>query len=267
MWIALGAFALSIQTKFLLFEYLKIDLLDYFSFFATLFLYALHRLIGFYKLSACDRPLRFVYLHQSVFFFKILAGSAACLSFLLFLFLPRTVQYLTLLPIILSAGYALPFLPGKRRLRDLSYVKFLLVGLSWAWVTVVLPAAGHKVFNDKLIWIMFVARFSFITAIAITFDIRDLEIDRQQRVRTMPALVGIPATKAMALLFLVIMVSSVWLNYQLGFYTVHHVIAFCISVFFTGVLIIHAKTCYADYYYSGLLDGMILLQAILILMM
>jgi 4-hydroxybenzoate polyprenyltransferase len=243
---------------------LKVDKVDFFIFFATLFLYSLHRLIGIYKLNHAGQPLRFAYLQQLQIFFTLWTGGAGLTSLIFFLLLPSNVQLLALLPIVLSAGYALPFLPGKRRLRDLAYLKVLLVALSWAWVTIILPAAQYNFWYNLPVCIMFLSRFCFIFAIAITFDIRDLHIDQLQQVRTIPTKFGIKNTKFLAISFLILMLIFTWINYQLDTYNLQQFLALSLSAILTATLILFVKTHYNDYYYSGLLDGMILLQAVLI---
>lgn len=243
---------------------LKVDKVAFFTFFATLFLYSLHRFIGIYKLNHAGQPIRFVYLQQPQIFFTLWTVAAGLMSLVFFLLLPRNIQFLALLPIVLSAGYALPFLPGKRRLRDLAYLKVLLVAFSWAWVTIILPAAQYDFWYNLPVCILFLARFCFILAIAITFDIRDLHIDQLQQVHTIPSQFGIKNTKLLALSFLILMLLFTWINYQLETYNLQQFLALLLSAILTATLILFAKTHYNDYYYSGLLDGMILLQPVLI---
>lgn len=240
-------------------------MLDIFVFFATLSLYSLHRIIGVFKLKPAEQPIRFSYLAQFRPFFNTITGISILVSLFLFLLLPPGIQLLTLIPVFLSAGYAIPFLPGKRRLRDLAYLKVLLVAFSWAWVTVILPSKTNKELNYYLpIFIMFATRFLFIFAIAITFDIRDLQLDQLQQVKTIPTKLGIINAKLLIISCLLIMICCALFNYQLGIYTLPNVIALVFSGIMTGILILFAKPHYHDYYFSGLLDGMILLQAILI---
>lgn|GEM_PF-216508 len=267
IWIALGAFALCLQTKWLLMRDLSLNFLDGFVFFSTLFLYTAHRIIGLQKFNVAAPPTRFSYLYQFKIFFYIWMTVAALASCILFFKLPQNVQWLTILPMLLSAGYALPLLPNKKRLRDLSYFKILLVALAWAWVTVVLPVVAHGLWYNLPMWLLFSERFCFIAAIAITFDIRDLMVDQRLQVKTIPFTLGIKNTKIVAVLMLILMIIFTLFNFKLDAYTFHNWLVLCLSAILTGFLIIFATINRSDYYFSGLLDGMIVLQAILILVL
>lgn len=92
-----------------------------------------------------------------------------------------------LIPAVISFAYVVPFLPERKRLRDLPYIKVVFIAFAWAWVTVLIPAATMQQYGwSTSIWFMFAERFCFVFAIAVTFDIRDVLIDKDLRVKTIP---------------------------------------------------------------------------------
>lgn len=112
-----------------------------------------------------------------------------------------TRLWLVLVPALL---YVVPF-RGKNGqvlgLRRIPVLKSFLVAWVWAAGTVLL--AADEV--DGVAWLLVSVFFCFYLAIAIAFDLRDVEVD-PPRLRTMPKLFGTRAAKAMALLFLTPMV-------------------------------------------------------------
>ena len=79
---------------------------------------------------------------------------------------------------------------------------------------------------------MFFERFLFIMAITIPFDIRDLKIDNQVGLKTIPSILGIKKSKMIAYFLLILMSAFAISNYLLGHYTSDIVYAIC----FIGII-------------------------------
>jgi hypothetical protein len=132
---------------------------------------------------------------------SILIASGFGLSFI------STIWPALLLALPLTIFYLTPPLKGWRRLRDLPYLKNIWVALAWTIMTVVLPVMvinAHIAaeLEDDLSGLInlyscipptmsvqnFYAecliRLLFTGAVAMLFDIRDVVLDRSQRVRT-----------------------------------------------------------------------------------
>lgn len=226
-----------------------------FVFFATLLLYALHRLVGLRMAADVPRYQRVVKYRKSLII-SALVGIMGSLLFFLQLDSPLRI---TVLPVaFLSLGYALPVLPGGRRLRDLPYLKVFLVAGCWAVVTVVLPAMEYHILYNIPMWLMAIERMLYIFAFAIAFDIRDMEVDRQNEVHTLPARMGVEFSKMLSCSFLCTMFFIVLLNHQLDAYAWQHVLALALSILFCAILIYFTTTARHDYYFIGLLDGLLL---------
>ncbi len=94
---------------------------------------------------------------------------------------------------LLAFAYGLPFLPvpARFRLRRRNYLKIFLIAAVWAWAGVALPFAhGGRPLAGPVFWTLLAARFTFVFAITLPFDVRDIETDRVLRLRTLPALLG-----------------------------------------------------------------------------
>ncbi len=146
-----------------------------FVFCGTLFLYALHRVNGVEQLAPFTSSGRYKVISSHKFHilvYAMLGLSGAGVCFLLF---PWPVKWALLLPGFLALGYVVPLGKGGKRLRDLHFLKIFLIAAVWAWVTVWLPAAETGAGWNRATLLMMLERASFIFAITLPFDVRDLK--------------------------------------------------------------------------------------------
>jgi 4-hydroxybenzoate polyprenyltransferase len=282
IFIALCALAITAQSLFLLdirrgVVPVSTDVLFYGAllglvFFATWFIYALHRLVSWRKLNArLDIP-RFQIIGAYQSHIKLYATAAAIGAAGCFFYLEWITQLALLLPALLSLGYVLPFL-GKRqlRLRDLHFVKIFLIAGVWGYVTVLLPwleTTSKKAIIEPLPWGLFLERSLFIFIITLPFDLRDWELDVHHAVKTIPTALGPRRTiqLGLSLLLLWMLLITVLYAWPLG-------IAYYTTALWTALLLWKTlrlengryKVVQQDYYYTGLIDGTLLVQAGLVL--
>ena len=100
----------------------------------------------------------------------------------------------------------------------------------------------------------------FIFSITLPFDIRDLEVDTYNQVRTLPALLGYQRTKMLALACLLAMAALAGLNYHIDAYNTGAFTGIMLSGLIAFSLIYFADKVKHDYYFSGLIDGLMVLQ-------
>jgi 4-hydroxybenzoate polyprenyltransferase len=101
---------------------------------------------------------------------------------------------IVLVPIAANIVYGTRLIPGLPRLKDIPVMKNLTVALSWALVTILLPAmhlSDPKTFLVGLI-VYFMLVKTFIDT--VLYDIRDAKGDRENGVRTIPVLIGTKKT-------------------------------------------------------------------------
>lgn len=196
-----------------------------------------------------------------IMLYALVSGLAA---FWFFLALKKETQWAVLVPALVSLAYILPVFSGGKRLRDYSFIKIFLIALAWPWITVVLPAIELGQLEGRSLGLMLAERSAFIFAITLPFDIRDLETDRFQAVKTIPQQWGIAWSKRLAFMLLFCAGIFVLANGLWGIYTLSHSIALVLSLFLTALLISRADKQKSDYFYSGLMDGTILLQSLLL---
>jgi 4-hydroxybenzoate polyprenyltransferase len=228
-------------------------------------LYALHRIVGILGLKDflnIDRYFVINKFRHHIIYYAIFAALGA-LSF--FIQLKWQVQLALIIPALLSLGYVLPFFGKKRRLRDFNQIKIYLIAGVWAFVTVVLPFidSGHAL--SFAIILMIFERGIFVFAITLPFDIRDLEVDNHGAVKTIPAVIGIKKTKQLAYATLSLALALALANFCLNFYDLKILIGLAISYLSSAWLVSFSTPERHDYFYSGLMDGTMILQFLIVL--
>lgn len=265
-WIALCATAMGLQNQYLLTGNIHFSPLIGLLFFSTLLVYALHRIVGISRLKDFLEEERYgviYYYRKHIRLYALLGGLGAIYFFLL---LPFSIQLELVVPGIISLAYVWPVLTGKRRLRDIDHLKIFLIAIVYAWVTVRLPAleAGQEQFSLSQSFAL-LERALFIFAITLPFDIRDLVVDQHTQVSTIPAKIGIVRSKQLAYLCLSIAFLLSLANWE--FYQIPGLIALGISYLSTAWIVSYSDSQKHDYFFTGLLDGTMIIQFVLVIFM
>jgi 4-hydroxybenzoate polyprenyltransferase len=260
-YIALCAVASVLQTLLILdLEYKTSAAFAGLVFFATVFIYAAHRLVSLTKLEAPDYIERFKIINANqkrILAFALIAMFSGAICFFQ---LKLATQIALLLPAVLSLAYVLPFIgQSKKRLRDLNFIKIALIAFVWAYVTVLLPLIEWQVALSFEHLLIYTERCLFIFAITLPFDIRDWAIDKKQGVLTIPAIIGVSNTKILGTATLL-----GWLILSTQLYSTSILLSFICSAVISAVLLWKSHSERSDFYYTGLVDGTILFQYILV---
>jgi len=264
--IAYAALCMYLQTLCLISGNLYLNNYSLCLFAGTVALYTSHRLIGLGKLSKSFTVGRFATIarwKQGLLIWMILAIIAAIYFFL---HLDWSIQLWMLIPALLSVSYVIPFLSGKRRLRDVNFTKIFIIALAWAWLTGLIPCIQYKVALPFTVLIC-LERAAFIFAITIPFDVRDLEVDAQTSVQTIPGRIGLKASKWLSWAILLLMLLAAATLYILGYYDLTTLTALFGSFLLTGLLIQQMHPRLPDQYFTGLVDGTMIVQLVLILLL
>lgn len=263
LWIAACALAMALQTKWLLSGNISMTNLEWFILCSTLSLYAVHRLTGMVKLKAFTEKGRYAVISRfknHIAFYAIVSAIAGAWFYFQ---LDLDLKIHLALTGVISLGYVLPVLGTGKRLRDIHYLKIFLIAITWAWVTVVVPALAQH--QSWTIWLTLLTleRVIFIFAITLPFDIRDHQIDAHTGVKTIPGYIGMMGTKKLSIACLGFALFLAALN--LGhIYGAGTFIGLFISMLLTGVIIWKADKVRHDYYFTGLVDGTMILQFLLV---
>ena len=263
-WIAACGIAMFWQTEFIMAGRISASNLAGFVFGSTLFIYAGHRVVGMEKVKAFADKGRYAVISTFKNHIWIYTGIGALLSAYFFWQLDWRMRGLILLPGVLSVGYILPAFGGKKRLRDFNFIKIFLVAFVWAWVTVALPWFNLEKAITGNFFLLFAERFLFVFAITIPFDIRDLKVDEHTKVVTIPKSIGTKRSIQLALGMLALMLLISAYFFAVGFYSLPTFLAMVLSFLITGWLVFISDRYDHDYFFTGAIDGMMLMQPILV---
>lgn len=254
-----------LQTEWILYGVLQWNYLTTFVFAATLFLYALHRLVGMEKVKPFAKKYRYAIIAKYQYHILWYAIIGAFIAIYLFFSLTFQNQLLIILPALLSLGYVVPFFGKNRRLRDFDYIKIFLIAIVWAFITVLLPIVERQAWAITLTDILIgIERALFIFAITIPFDIRDLKVDQHIQVKTIPAIIGIQKSKLLAGFLLMLAFLIALLLYYLTVYNACILAALSLSYLSTYCLITYSDKTAQDYFFTGVMDGTMLVQFLLV---
>ena len=233
-------------------------------FCSTLFLYSLHRIIGISKIKEEYIEGRYKIIlkyksHLVVYAIIALIGIISCLA------LSSLGYLLFMVPLgIVSLLYSIPFLSNNRRLRDIHYIKIFLIGIVWSAVSIAPIAFSDQTIEWSILGLVAIEKFIYIIAITIPFDIRDIDIDQSLVTKTLPHYLGITksylTSYGLILVSLLIYCIAAIVSNQTQ--TIPYIIIASV-VSLIAILISRGKK--SDYYYSGILDGVIGIRALIII--
>lgn len=160
--------------------------------------------------------------------------------------------------------YSYPALPfGKRkRIKDYGFLKIITLALLWTLVTVWFPVSDMPV-DKGLYLLVFAKRFTFMFVLCLLFDIRDIDVDTHENRITLPVILGKKKSyfTARLVLFLFLIISCI----QYYFYPETEVfIAMLLSTLVTFFIVQLSKKTNSDFVYLAGIDGMMLIQAVLV---
>jgi 4-hydroxybenzoate polyprenyltransferase len=190
---------------------------------------------------------------------------------LFFLISMESKILLTFLAVI-SFCYSLPlFTLGEKKfgLRNIPGLKQFLITLVWTMSSVLLPVMEslhihQTTISLRDITILLAKRFLFIGALTMPFDIRDLFHDYQLGLKTIPVVYGEKKAYLFCQVVLVGYVVLLFLFRNNGFN--NDFFALTITAVLTGWLIFHSTIEKDDYYYFFWVDGVLILQYLLLLL-
>ena len=161
--------------------------------------------------------------------------------------------------------YSIPVLPfkNKKRIKDFGLLKILTISLLWTIVTVWFPIQ-QSFYGDLMFLLIFIRRFIFIFVLCLMFDIRDVDIDRRERINTLPAITGIQKAYDIGYVGMGVFILICIIQYIIVHDT-RQLTAMLISAGTTLWLIKYSKQNHSDLVYLAGFDGMMFLQALLVI--
>jgi hypothetical protein len=167
-------------------------------------------------------------------------------------------QIATCVPAVLWLLYYGLRWPGNAGLRSVPAAKPFVVALAWAWVTVMLPVP-HERWGEAAG--ILAGRSAFIFALALAYDLVDLDYDRQHGLKTLAARIGVRKTFLLIFSALLLAALCCCLNFLLHIYAGNMVLALCASLAFSAwwLWIVIEKTHWRGWQ-KVLIDALMVLQ-------
>ncbi len=166
-----------------------------------------------------------------------------------------------------SIAYMMPFKIRNKRipgLRNNLIFKNILLSIIWSLATCLLPLsdASGQIFSEPIIW-MLVRRFLFIYALTTIFDLKDLEADKKEGIRTIARIAGITGTRIISLLALCLFVILIFMDPNFTIYA--YKTALLTSAFITALIIVKAQPKENRSIFVFVVDGAMAIQALLVI--
>ncbi|MHB8206683.1 UbiA family prenyltransferase [Mucilaginibacter sp.] len=173
---------------------------------------------------------------------------------------------------VISFCYSLPLftLGGKKfGLRNIPGLKQFLITLVWTMSSVLLPVmeslhAHLSTISLHNVTLLLAKRFLFIGALTMPFDIRDLFHDYNLGLKTIPVVYGEKKAYLFCQIILIGYVVLLFLFRNNGFN--NDFFALTITAVLAGWLIFHSTIEKNDYYYFFYVDGVLILQYLMLLL-
>lgn len=211
----------------------NIPLNEYFIFViaSTIVLYPLHRLYGAHK--AKHPSLLQISAIKNQAFTLLTVLIALVISAYSFFQLPPTLLAWVIPCSIISLAYSLPLIPYKGKwlkLREITGLKVFLISTVVTLTCYVIPTLWYSNQLPTPTCITGISLFLLITAITIPFDIRDIQIDQQFNVHTLPLIIGVKKAKIISGTALVLSCVIVSAYYKTGPFALSWIITSMITL-------------------------------------
>jgi 4-hydroxybenzoate polyprenyltransferase len=235
-------------------------------FFATLCDYNFHRVASVIRFRKASASPKYAWsnTHLNAHIITMAVAFSGLLVSAYFLEI-QMIFLLSLLAITTILYSVLVSVPGKlARINQIPGIKIIILTAVWTIATVLIPAMQFpESLSSEQLLLVFAERFTFIFAIAIPFDIRDMQADARAGIKTIPVWLG--ENKAMAICMLSLLISLLisFIHYP----AIDMMIipaAYFVSVGCTLFAIRSKKLRVQPHYYHGILDGCIFLHGLLI---
>ena len=219
-----------------------------FVFFATLFTYNFQRLV---QVKSGKQHVRKDWLEKHKFVISVLTFISGIISAYHFFSFQGNTQIAIVFSGILSILY--PF-----GLREIPFSKIFIIALVWAISTQLLLILENNLILNQQVLLHLAARFLFVFAITIPFDIRDMKYDIK-KLRTIPLQFGVSKAKLMAIFSLFIcVIIAIFQQFQNSL-NLANLLALILLYFLASILIAKSNTNRNEMYFSFWIESLSIL--------
>lgn len=235
-----------------------------FVFFSTVCSYNLHWFLTSHSVKPSQRiqwAQKYKHIHLVLFLVGLLGSG-------IFFFALIQHWYWLLLGAFITFLYTAPKLPHKHfiELKKIAIGKTIFLSMVWTYVTTALPLLVTFSNFTTDAWLFIISRFFLIYAICILFDYRDRLDDKMDGIRS---LITYLEEKGIDKLFYFSLILFAIATIMMYFYdhSLVFIIILLIPGFLTALLYTYAKKNDSDIFYYFVLDGLMMLSALIMLLM
>ncbi len=229
---------------------------------STLFSYCLHWYLLKDDLSHTSR-ITWTGSHKNILFFLAIIGSISTAFF----FYPIREYWIQIaIPAFITMIYTAPKITALNKLKSLAYGKTFLLAFTWTYVTVVLPLWIYDSVWDARSILFFISRFSLIYLICLLFDFRDRKEDLAQGLTTLPSRISLHGIRVVFYTITAIFLFSTSMLYNQGFEARDIIMLLLPGIILVFIFPICTQN-FDDYLYYFILDGLMMLSAIMSIVM
>ncbi len=153
----------------------------------------------------------------------------------------------------------------KSGLRSIPLIKNILLAFVWSATTVWFPAHQSGYVGGEMY--LFTSRFIYILAICFAVDLRDLDTDRNQNIKTLPVIYGYQKIKILCVILLLLFLALTILRssfVEIPFRTIYNDSVLIGSSIITILSLFFLKEKDSYNRYTVLMDGNMFLQSFLL---
>ena len=235
-----------------------------FVFFSTLFAYNFQRMVRF--IPSKEQSAHLDWLKKNRLVIILITVISLSLSFYYALSLSFSTFYFLIPASIISLTYPIKIIPlgsQKVSLRELPRAKIFLIALVWSTVSVALVTLETDLFYSLDPLLLFIRRFSFVLAITIPFDIRDLKYD-DLSLKTIPQIFGEQKAKMIALYCLAFFELISIFHFFVGDFSLQLLLALMLTSLLSGILIIRSSQVKNNFFFSFWVEGASIIMYLLL---
>lgn len=229
---------------------------------STILLYTVHRYIGYHRVQSSDLlNERYKLIQPMISFYPIWGGVMLSLTVLFTFTMGISTLWTLAIPCIISGLYVLPIFGRQRRLRDFPFVKIFLIAITWTWFSTWYLIEHVDSLTVSLIGL---EHLCFMIGITLPFDIRDIEIDQNDGVKTIATELGKKKTGALSqvMISLSLMIFII-LVLKFNIFTPLSLFPYAVLYILIIVLVSRKVTYSRDIMITGVLEGGLLLKGLL----
>ncbi|OIQ37772.1 MAG: hypothetical protein BM555_00105 [Crocinitomix sp. MedPE-SWsnd] len=251
IWISAGAAGFGTLYYFLNEKELNKELIA-FLFCSTLLTYTFQRFEKLRKKERISGPRMEWMIANSVLVYILMGLTFVGTIYFALYFSFESISLLFCLgPISFLYAFKLKFRGTPTNLRDIPFIKIVLIGVVWAISCYLIPFIEDGQSNYDFL-IPSIAFFTYIIGITIPFDIRDMEVDEKSK-KTIPQIFGESFSRFIAALLIAI--SACLLIYQFEEQWIEIAVTHTISI----TVVMGASAKRDELFFSFLVDGLLVL--------